>query len=218
VLYEDGLVPLPADFSFEEGACLPCAAVTAWNALMVAGKPVAPGHTVLTLGSGGVSVFALQLAVAAGARVIVTSSSDAKLERLRALGASATINYVRTPDWHKEVLKLTSGEGADCVVETVGAGTLERSFDAVAGRGKVCLIGVLSGRRAAINPYALMWKQAALFGIRVGTRAMFEQMNRALAACAIRPVIDRIFEFPDALHAYRLQAAGSFIGKIVIRL
>jgi NADPH:quinone reductase-like Zn-dependent oxidoreductase len=217
VLYEDGVVPIPAGLSFEEGACLPCAGVTAWNALMAAGKPVEPGQTVLTLGSGGVSVFALQFAAAAGARVIVTSSSDAKLERLKALGASATVNYVRTPDWHKEVLTLTDGAGADCVVETVGAGTLERSFDAVAECGKVCLIGVLSGRRAEINPYALMWKQAALFGIRVGTRTMFEAMNRALAGSGGRPVVERVFEFPDALSAYRLQAAGSFIGKIVIR-
>jgi NADPH:quinone reductase-like Zn-dependent oxidoreductase len=218
VLYEDGVVSIPEGFSFEEGACLPCAAVTAWNALMVAGKPIEPGHTVLTLGSGGVSVFALQFAVAAGARVIVTSSSDAKLERLKALGASATVNYVRTPDWHKEVLKLTGGAGADCVVEVVGAGTLERSFDAVAERGKVCLIGVMSGRRAEINPYALMWKQATLHGIRVGTRAMFEQMNRALAAGLIRPVIERVFEFSDALSAYRLQASGGFIGKIAVRV
>ncbi len=204
VLYEDGVVPIPAAFSFEEAACLPCAAVTAWNALMCAGRPIEPGQTVLVLGSGGVSVFALQFAVAAGARVIATSSSDAKLERLRALGASATANYVRTPEWQKEVIKLTSGRGVDCVVEVVGAGTLERSFDAVGEFGKVCLIGVLSGRRADINPYALMWKQATLHGIRVGTRQMFEQMNRALDTGPIHPVVDRVLPFADALAAYRL--------------
>jgi len=218
VLHEDGVVPLPAALSFEEGACLPCAAVTAWNALMAAGRPVEPGQTVLVLGSGGVSVFALQFAVAAGARVIATSSSDAKLERLKALGASATVNYVRTPAWHKEVLALTRGRGADCVVEVVGAGTLERSFDAVAEAGKVCLIGVLEGRRAEISPYALMWKQATLHGIRVGTRELFEQMNRAIDTCQIHPVIEHVFPFADALAAYRLQASGNFIGKIVIRL
>jgi NADPH:quinone reductase-like Zn-dependent oxidoreductase len=218
VLHENGVVPIPAVLSFEEGACLPCAGVTAWNALMAAGRPVEPGQTVLVLGSGGVSVFALQLAVAVGARVIATSSSDAKLERVKALGASATVNYVRTPEWHKEVLRLTGGRGADCIVEVVGAGTLERSFDAVAEAGKVCLIGVLEGRRGEISPYALMWKQATLHGIRVGTRELFERMNRAIDACQIHPVIDRVFPFTDALAAYRLQASGNFVGKIVIGL
>jgi NADPH:quinone reductase-like Zn-dependent oxidoreductase len=218
VLYENGIVPIPAALSFEEAACLPCAGVTAWNALMAAGRPVEPGQTVLVLGSGGVSVFALQFAVASGARVIATSSSDAKLERLKALGASSTVNYVRTPEWHKEVLKLTGGRGADCIVEVVGAGTLERSFDSVAEFGKVCLIGVLEGRRAEISPYALMWKQATLHGIRVGTRELFDRMNRAIDACRIRPIIDRVFPFTDALAAYRLQASGNFVGKIVIRL
>jgi len=218
VLHEDGIVPIPAALSFEEGACLPCAGVTAWHALMAAGRAVEPGQTVLVLGSGGVSMFALQFAVAAGARVIATSSSDAKLERLKALGAAATVNYVRTPEWHKEVLRLTGGRGADCIVEVVGAGTLERSFDSVAEFGKVCLIGVLEGRRAEISPYALMWKQATLHGIRVGTRQLFERMNRAIDACQIRPVIDRVFPFADALAAYRLQASGNFVGKIVIGL
>jgi NADPH:quinone reductase-like Zn-dependent oxidoreductase len=218
VLHEDGIVPIPAALSFEEGACLPCAGVTAWHALMAAGRAVEPGQTVLVLGSGGVSMFALQFAVAAGARVIATSSSDAKLERLKALGAAATVNYVRTPEWHKEVLRLTGGRGTDCVVEVVGAGTLERSFDSVAEFGKVCLIGVLEGRRAEISPYALMWKQATLHGIRVGTRQLFERMNRAIDACQIRPVIDRVFPFADALAAYRLQASGNFVGKIVIGL
>jgi len=218
VLHEDGIVPIPAALSFEEGACLPCAGVTAWHALMAAGRAVEPGQTVLVLGSGGVSMFALQFAVAAGARVIATSSSDAKLERLKALGAAATVNYVRTPEWHKEVLRLTGGRGADCVVEVVGAGTLERSFDSVAEFGKVCLIGVLERRRAEISPYALMWKQATLHGIRVGTRQLFERMNRAIDACQIRPVIDRVFPFADALAAYRLQASGNFVGKIVIGL
>lgn len=217
VLHKSGVVPIPAALSFEEGACLPCAGVTAWNALMAAGRPVEPGQTVLVLGSGGVSVFALQFAVAAGARVIATSSSDVKRERLKALGAAATVNYVRTPEWHKEVLSLTGGRGADCIVEVVGAGTLERSFDSVAEFGKVCLIGVLEGRRAEISPYALMWKQATLHGIRVGTRELFERMNRAIDTCQIHPVIDHVFPFTDAIAAYRLQASGNFVGKIVIR-
>jgi len=218
VLYENGVVPIPAALAFEEAACLPCAGVTAWNALMCAGPPVVAGQTILTLGTGGVSMFALQFARAVGAQVIVTSSSDAKLARVRALGATATINYTQSPDWHKDVAALTGGRGADCVVEVVGVGTLERSFAAVAARGKVCLIGVLSGRSAPLNPYGIMWKEATLRGIRVGTREMFEQMNRAVEANDIKPVIHSVIPFASALDAWRLQASGNFIGKIVIAL
>jgi len=216
-VYEDGLVTIPRGLSFEEAASLPCAAVTAWNALMVAGTPVKAGATVLVLGTGGVSMFALQFGLAAGARVIVTSSSDDKLERVKTLGASGTVNYKRTPDWHKEVVKLTGGRGADCVVEVGGAGTLEKSFDSLAVGGKVCLIGVMTGRSAEINPYALMWKQGHLHGIRVGDKEMFEQMNRAIETNAITPIVDKIFPFDEALAAYRYQDAGDFIGKIVIQ-
>jgi NADPH:quinone reductase-like Zn-dependent oxidoreductase len=218
VLYENGVVPIPAALSFEEAACLPCAGVTAWNALMCAGAPVIAGQTVLTLGTGGVSMFALQFALAAGAHVIVTSSSDAKLARVRAFGATATINYTLSPDWHKEVATLTDGRGADCVVETVGVGTLERSFAAVAAHGKVCLIGVLSGRSAPLNPYGIMWKEASLRGIRVGTLGMFEQMNRVVGASGIKPIIHSVIPFASALDAWRLQASGNFIGKIVIAM
>ena len=218
VLYENGLVPIPAALSFEEAACLPCAGVTAWNALMCAGRPIGPGQTVLTLGTGGVSIFAMQLALAAGAQVIVTSSSDAKLARVRALGASATVNYAHTPEWNLEVSRLTGGRGVDCVVEVVGVGTLERSFEAVAEHGKVCLIGVLTGRRAPLNPYSLMWKQASLIGIRVGTREMFVQMNRAIDANSLKPVVDAVVPFDSALDAWRIQAAGNFVGKVVITL
>jgi NADPH:quinone reductase-like Zn-dependent oxidoreductase len=216
VLYENGVVPIPARLSFEEAACLPCAGVTAWNALMCAGGAIEPGQTVLTLGTGGVSIFALQFALAAGAQVIVTSSSDAKLERARALGASATINYAHSPEWNKDVAALTSGRGVDCVIEVVGVGTLERSFEAVAEHGKVCLIGVMTGRRAPINPYSMMWKQAALHGIRVGTREMFLQMNRAIEANGLTPVVDTVVPFDSALDAFRLQASGNFVGKIAI--
>jgi len=218
VLYENGVVPIPPALSFEEAACLPCAGVTAWNALMCTGRPVGPGQTVLTLGTGGVSIFALQFALAAGAQVIVTSSSDAKLARVRSLGASATINYTHSPEWNKDVSALTGGRGVDCVVEAVGVGTLERSFESVGENGKVCLIGVLTGRRAPINPYSMMWKQAALHGIRVGTRAMFLQMNRAIEANGIKPVINTVVPFASALDAWRLQATGNFTGKIAISL
>jgi len=216
VVYENGLVMIPAALSFEEAACLPCAGVTAWNALMCAGRPIQPGDTVLTLGTGGVSIFALQFALAAGAQVIVTSSSDAKLARARALGASATINYAHSPEWNRDVSTLTGGRGVSCVIEVVGVGTLERSFEAVAEHGKVCLIGVLTGRRAPINPYSLMWKQASLHGIRVGTRAMFVQMNRAIDANGIRPVVHTVIPFESALDGWRLQQSGNFVGKIVV--
>jgi len=217
-LYEDGLVLIPDGLSFEDAACLPVAAVTAWHALMSAGRPVGPGDTVLVLGTGGVSVFALQFAIAAGARVIATSSSDEKLERVRALGASDGVNYLRSPDWHKEVMKLTGGRGVDCVIEVGGAGTLERSFGSLAIGGKVALIGVLTGRSAEINPYALMWREGTLHGIRVGDARQFEQMNRAIEITGIRPVIDRIFSFAEAVAAYHCQASGDFIGKVVITI
>jgi len=221
VAYEDGVLPIPRGLSFEEAACLPCAGVTAWNALMAAGSPVKAGDTVLVLGTGGVSMFALQFAIAAGARVIATSSDDAKLERVKAIGGPrllGAINYKRTPDWHREVMALTGGRGADCVVEVGGAGTLEKSFDALAVGGKACLIGVMTGRSADISPYGLMWKQAHLHGIRVGSAEMFRQMNRAIAANAIKPIIDRVFGFDEAPAAYRYQDAGGFVGKIVVRM
>jgi NADPH:quinone reductase-like Zn-dependent oxidoreductase len=219
IVYQDGLLPIPAGLSFEEAACLPCAGVTAWNALNCAGTPVTAGDIVLLLGTGGVSMFALQFAVAMGARVIVTSSSDAKLERVKAIAGGSligTINYTRTPEWHREVMALTGGRGANCVVETAGAGTLERTFGSLAVGGKACLIGVLTGRSADINPYALMWREAHLHGIRVGDVVMFEQMNRAIETNQLRPIVDRVFGFDDAAAAYRYQNAGSFVGKVVI--
>jgi NADPH:quinone reductase-like Zn-dependent oxidoreductase len=218
VVYEDGLVSIPEGLTFEEAACLPCAGVTAWNALMIAGTPVKAGDTVLVLGTGGVSMFALQFARASGARVIATSSSDEKIERVKALGASDGVNYARTPEWDKEVLKLTGGRGVECVIEVGGVGTLERSLDSLAAGGKVGLIGVLTGRSAAVNPYALMWKQGSLHGILVGDIDAFQRMNRAIETNGIRPIVDRSFPFDDAMAAYRYQLSGSFIGKVVITI
>jgi NADPH:quinone reductase-like Zn-dependent oxidoreductase len=218
VAYEDGLVSMPEGLTFEEAACLPCAAVTAWNALMIAGKPVMAGDTVLVLGTGGVSIFALQFARAAGAQVIATSSSDEKIERVKALGASAGVNHARTPDWDQEVLKLTGGRGVDCVIEVGGAGTLERSIGSLAEGGKVGLIGVLTGAGAPINPYGLMWKRGTVHGIRVGDLDTFRQMNRAIEMHGIRPIIDRSFPFDEAMAAYRHQASGEFIGKVAITI
>jgi NADPH:quinone reductase-like Zn-dependent oxidoreductase len=217
VFPEDGLLPVPSHLSFEEAATLPCAGVTAWNALME-GKVVRPGDTVLTLGTGGVSIFALQIAKAAGARVIITSSSDEKLERAKELGADATVNYRRHPSWAEQVLELTGGRGADHIVEIGGAGTLPQSFQAVARGGEIVLIGVLTAPPANLNPHALMPKNATLRGLLVGDTPMFEALNRAVDVNRIQPVIDEIFEFDAAPEAYRRLESATHFGKLVIRI
>jgi len=218
VLHEDGCVPMPPSLTFEEAATLPCAGPTAWNALMNAGKRVKPGDTVLCLGTGGVSMFALQFARAAGARVIVTSSSDAKIERAKSLGASDGVNYKSHPDWEKEVLALTGGHGVDCVIENGGVNTLNRSFQCLAWEGKVSLIGVLAGNDGHADPHDLMFKRGSLHGIGVGTRATLEQLIGAIEINRIKPVIGKVFPFDQIPEAFRLQASGDFIGKIAITI
>src|SRR5580698_9768124 len=217
-LHEDGVVAMPPSLSFEEAATLPCAAVTAWNALMVSGKPLKPGDTVLCLGTGGVSMAGLLFAKAAGARVIVTSSSDEKIKRACILGASDGVNYKRFPDWEKEVIRLTGGRGADHIIENGGAGSLNKSFEATGFGGKVALIGFLAGTEGEINTTILMMKSGVMIGIGVGSRAMFEDMNRAIEVNKIKPVVDRVFSFDKAGDAFRCQAAGDFIGKVVIQI
>jgi NADPH:quinone reductase-like Zn-dependent oxidoreductase len=213
-LPEDGVVPVPEHLNDAEAASLPCAGLTAWNALFE-GDPIRPGETVLTLGTGGVSIFALQFARAAGARVIVTSSSDAKLERARSLGAHETINYKADPDWHKAALELTGGVGVDRVIELGGAGTLERSLKAVRMGGVVSLIGVLSQGDFSIFP--ILMKAARIQGIYVGSRLMFEAMNRAVALHQLRPIVDRVFPFAEAKEAFALMEGQSHFGKVAIR-
>lgn len=222
VFYENGLVHVPDTLSPAEAATLPCAGATAWHALFDAGPPVQPGHTVLTLGTGGVSTFALLFAKTAGAQVIITSSSDEKLEQVRELGADATVNYEKTPDWHEAVHAHTDGRGADCVVETGGAGTLERSFQSVAPGGKVGLIGVLAEADHNPSPYPLMQRRGQLHGVYVGDVdrpvASFEAMTAAIDANDIAPVIDRTFAFDEAADAYRFQASGAHVGKVVVTI
>lgn len=217
VLHADNAVRVPAHLTDEEAATLPCAGVTAWHAVTAVGQ-VQPGGSVLALGTGGVSIFALQFGRAMGARVILTSSSEEKLERARAMGASVLINYRRTPDWEKEVLKATDGRGVDCIVEVGGPGTLARSMEAVGFAGRIALIGAVAGFQGETNPRPLMRKGASLHGIFVGSRAMFERMNAAIETNAIRPVIDRVFDFADAHAAYAHLKSGAHFGKIVIRL
>jgi NADPH:quinone reductase-like Zn-dependent oxidoreductase len=216
VLPERGVVPLAASLSFEEAATLPCAGVTAWNALMMGQVAVRAGASVLVLGTGGVSLLALQIAKAAGARVIATSSNAAKLDRVRALGADETINYRDQPEWGAAAAALAGG-GLDHVVEVGGLGTLAQSIQAVGFGGEIALIGVLSMKGEA-NPMPLMTKGARLRGIFVGSAAMARALNTFVDAHGIRPVIDRVFDFADAKAAFAYQSSPDLFGKVVIRV
>ena len=215
ILKAAGVVKIPGHLSDAEAATLPCAALTAWRALVDVGR-VKAGDTVLLLGTGGVSIFALQFACLMGARVIITSSSDEKLARARALGAWQTVNYRDNPDWEKVVLEMTEGRGVDLTVEVGGAGTLEKSIAATRIAGIIGLIGVLSG--GEINPRPIMAKSITLQGIYVGSRRLFQDMNRAIAAAELRPVIDRTFAFDEAPEAYRAMRAAGHFGKLVIEV
>jgi NADPH:quinone reductase-like Zn-dependent oxidoreductase len=216
VLNEDGIVPIPSHLSYEEAATLPCAAVTAWNGLITQGK-LSPGNTVLVQGTGGVSIFALQFSRLVGARVIATSSSSEKLDRVLELGASDGINYKEKPNWDESVRELTGGAGVDYIVEVGGAGTLPTSLRAVRRGGFISLIGVLSGR-GDVNPLPILMRGIRLQGIFVGSREMFLAMNRAIELHKLKPVIDRVFKFDEARDALRHMESGAHFGKIVITI
>jgi NADPH:quinone reductase-like Zn-dependent oxidoreductase len=216
VLDEDGLVHVPVHLSYEEAATLPCAAVTAWHAVI--GSRVKPGESVLLLGTGGVSLFALQFARLAGAEVIITSSSDDKLGRAVQLGATHGINYRIVSDWDKKVRELTGGAGADLVVEVGGAGTLPQSLRAVRMGGRISLIGVLTGATGEVNPLPIVMRNVRVQGIFVGSREMFEAMNRAISRHRLRPVVDRVFPFEEAREALRHMESGAHFGKICIKI
>ncbi len=217
ILPETGVMRVPESLSFEQAATLPCAALTAWNALVEKGKLHA-GQTVLILGTGGVSIFGLQLAKAHGAKVILTSSSDDKLARGRELGADETINYKTTPDWDAEVLKLTGKRGVDHVVEVGGSGTMERSLNAVRVGGHVHLIGVLSEPGKAVDALAVLRKSIYLNGVYVGSRAMFTRMIAAIEVNGLEPVIDRVFPLSEGRNAFDYLQSGSHFGKLVLSL
>lgn len=223
LLAEDGVVRFPEHLSYEEAATLPCAGVTAWNALQYAGEPalpVLPGETVVIQGTGGVSIFALQFAKLLGARVVGTSSSEEKLTRAYGLGLDAGCNYKQRPEWSKWIVEVTGGRGADRIIEVGGAGTFGQSLRAARVGGMVAQIGVLSGsamsETVALTPILL--KQIRVQGIYVGSRAMFEQMNAAIAKARLHPVIDRVFDFDQAREAFLHMQSASHFGKIVIRI
>ncbi len=214
---EIGLIHAPAGYTHAEAATLPCSALTAWNALVEKGSLHA-GQTVLLLGTGGVSLFALQIAKAHGARVLITSSSDEKLSRTRTLGTDETINYRITPDWDREVFKLTNNRGVDHIVEVGGAGTLPLSLKAVTPGGHIYVIGVLAGKGQQIDPTPILAKAINVQGVYVGSRAMYQRMIAAIEANHLRPVIDSTFPLTQARQAFEHMQSASHYGKIVLDL
>lgn len=215
-LHEDGLVHVPGHLTDEEAATLPCAAVTAWNSLINLGG-LRAGETVLLQGTGGVSIFALQFAKLSGAQVIITSSSDEKLERAKSLGADFGINYSTTPDWDKQAKQLTGGMGVDHIIEVGGAGTFANSLRSIKIGGHIGLIGNLSGNATEVNLVLILMQNLRIQGVLVGSRDTFEAMNRAIALHQLRPVIDRVFPFDEARQAFEYMASGSHFGKICIK-
>ncbi|MFG2057200.1 NAD(P)-dependent alcohol dehydrogenase [Micromonospora sp. NPDC048930] len=214
VLPEDALVPVPEHLSYAEAATLPCAAVTAWNALTGDGRALQRGQTVLTTGSGGVSLFAVQFAKLLGARVIATTGRRDKEQRLRELGADEVVNYRDVPDWHSAVRELTGGRGVDRVVDT--AGTLDRSLRSLAVDGHVALVGSVSGDWPPVDPRLLFGAAATVRAFAVGSRAQFLHMNEVITAHRLRPVVDRVFPFEEADAAFRYYESASPFGKVVI--
>ena len=216
VFSQEGLVHSPAGLSEEEVAALPCAGVTAWHALFEE-EPRLPGQTVLLQGTGGVSIFALQFAKAAGLRTILTSSSDEKLQQARSLGAAEIINYKTTPKWDEEARALTGGEGVDHVIEVGGSDTLPKSLRAVRMGGSISVIGILSSAEPVIPPTSILMNSVRVQGIYVGSRAMFERMNRAIEFHRIKPVVDRVFPWTNYKEALRYMQSQQHFGKICLR-
>lgn len=217
VFRADALVRIPDHLSDIEAAALPCAALTAWSAVITQGR-IGPGNTVLTQGSGGVSLFALQFAHMAGATVIATSSSGAKLERLARLGARHLINYREEPEWGRRVAALSGGRGVDHVVEVGGGGTLAQSLRAVRAGGAISLIGVLSKAKPDFNLAVVVMNNIRLQGVTVGSKEQFEQMAAAIAAHRLRPVIDRTFPLAELRPALEYLATGQHLGKVCIEI
>ena len=213
----DSLVMMPSNLSYEEAATLPCAGVTAWNGLFKTGNLKA-GDYVLLEGTGGVSILGLQLAVAAGAKPIITSSSDAKLKRAKKLGAVATINYKTNPDWEKEVRTATNGAGVDQVLEVGGKDTLPKAAASLGFGGHIALIGLLSGFPTQVPAGIILQRSAGIDGIYVGSRADFEAMNAFISAHKVKPLVGKVFSFEDADKAFKFMDSGKLFGKVVIKM
>jgi NADPH:quinone reductase-like Zn-dependent oxidoreductase len=214
-LPEHALVSIPDSLSYEEAATLPCAAVTAWNGL-TADPNLKAGDTLLLLGTGGVSIFGLQLGKAMGLRTIITSSSDDKLAKAKALGADATVNYKNHPEWHEQVLELTDGHGVDHVLEVGGPGTLERSIKSTRVGGTISMIGLLDVPEQQPSMLPLLMNAITVRGIYVGSVEIFESLLRTIEVNKIKPVIDRSFPFDDAHAAYEYFMGKGYLGKVVI--
>lgn len=217
LLNENGVVKVPGYLSDEEAATLPCAALTAWNAIHDQGR-VSGGDKVVVQGTGGVALFALQFAAALEAEIIVTSKSDAKLERAMSLGAAHAINYLDAPEWSRPVKDLTNGLGADHVVELGGSATLRQSVRAVRPGGVVSMIGVLGGPIAELNLPLVVMRNVRLQGVTVGSRNAFERMLTFMERHEVRPVVDRVFDMENAAEAFRFMEQGKHFGKVCIRI
>lgn len=215
VFHEEGLVEIPEHLNYEEAATLPCAALTAYNALFVSWN-LRKDDTILLQGTGGVSIFALQFAKSVGAKVIITSSSNEKLQRARSLGADFLINYRENADWDKVVLDITQKRGVDCIVEVGGGGTLQKSLKSAKMGGYIAVIGVLAGQ-GSFDPVLILMKALRLQGIFVGSREMFESMNHFIQKHQLKPIVDKVFDFSEAKEAFHTMEMGSHFGKIVIR-
>jgi NADPH:quinone reductase-like Zn-dependent oxidoreductase len=217
VLEGDGVIKFPEHLSYEEAATLPCAALTAWHGLFEATN-LRAGDTALLLGTGGVSVFGMQLARAAGANAIITSSSDEKLERAKSLGATGTVNYAKNPKWAEAVRTLTGGRGADATLDVIGGETSKFALEALRVGGHAAIIGARSGVAGDLDRRYVLQKGLRITGINIGSRAMFEAMNRAISAATLKPVVDKTFPLADAVAAYKDFAAGRHFGKVVVTL
>lgn len=212
----DALVKLPDNWSFEEGSCLPCAGVTAWNCIVEAGRAVA-GDWILAHGTGGVSIFAMQIAKAIGCKGVITSSSDAKIAKAKSIAADAGVNYKSAADLGKAVTEATGGKGANVIVETAGPGNLDRSFAAAAFGGRVSLVGGFEQAKNPINTMPMVGKGLTLRGVAVGSRKMMEDLLAALVKSSQKPIIDKVFDYADAAAAYTYMKSQQHIGKIVIK-
>jgi NADPH:quinone reductase-like Zn-dependent oxidoreductase len=215
--HEESFLKFPEYLSYEEASTLPCAGLTAWNALVVQGR-LKPGETLVILGTGGVGIFGLQLAKNLGARVVMLSSKDEKLEKAKKMGADELINYQKNPNWEEVVMEKTSKIGADLVLELGGIGTLARSMAAARVSGRISMVGVLTGSEGQVNPLPIIRKSLSVNGIYVGSCDMLKDLHNALEVSRIKPVIDRVFEFDRAKEAYDYMKSGQHFGKIVIRL